>query len=184
MWEYTDKVKEHFKNPKNVGEIENPDAVGVAGSLKCGDQLKLYLKIDENNVITDAKFQTFGCGSAVASSSILTEMVIGKTVEEAKKITNKEIAEMLGGLPPAKMHCSVMGREALEAAIANWEQVELPVKDKIVCQCYDVSLGDIKKSIEEGAKSAEEVMEKTGAGMGCMKCRNFIEDIVNKELQK
>jgi len=122
MWDYSDIVKEHFKNPKNVGEIENADAVGVAGSLACGDQLKLFLKID-NGKITDAKFQTFGCGSAVASSSILTEMVIGKTVEEAKQITNKDIADLLGGLPPAKLHCSVMGYEALEDALKGYEEV-------------------------------------------------------------
>ena len=124
MWEYSDIVKEHFKNPKNVGTIEDADAVGEAGSLACGDKLKLFLKIDEGK-ITDAKFQTFGCGSAVASSSILTEMVMGKTVEEAKKITNKQIAQMLGGLPPAKMHCSVMGREALENALKNYETVDV-----------------------------------------------------------
>ena len=103
MWEYSDKVKEHYKNPKNVGSIENADAVGEAGALACGDKLKIYLKID-NGIITDAKFQTFGCGSAVASSSILTEMIIGKTLEEAKKITNKDIADELDGLPPEKMH--------------------------------------------------------------------------------
>lgn len=125
MWDYSDTVKEHFKNPKNVGEIENASAVGEAGSLACGDQLKLYLKI-ENNKITDAKFQTFGCGSAVASSSILTEMIIGKTVDEAKKITNKQIVELLGGLPPAKVHCSVMGKEALDDALKNWEKLEIP----------------------------------------------------------
>jgi len=120
MWDYSDIVKDHLKNPRNVGEMDNADAVGEAGSLSCGDMLKLFLKIDDNK-ITDAKFMTFGCGSAVASSSILTQMVIGKTVEEAKKITNKEIVDMLGGLPPAKVHCSVMGREALEDALKNFE---------------------------------------------------------------
>ena len=117
MWDYSEKVMEHYRNPKNVGEIENPTVVGEAGSLICGDMLKLYLKINDNNIIEDAKFQTFGCGSAVASSSILTEMIIGKTIDEVKKITNKDIVDELGGLPPQKMHCSVMGQEALEDAL-------------------------------------------------------------------
>ena len=106
MWEYTDKVKEYYTNPKNVGELENPDAVGEAGSLVCGDMLKIFLQIDDNGIITDAKFQTFGCGSAIASSSALTEMIIGKTIEEAEKITNQDIVEFLGGLPNEKIHCS------------------------------------------------------------------------------
>ena len=123
MWDYSEKVMDHYRNPRNVGAIDNADAVGVAGSLTCGDQLKIYLKI-ENNIVTDAKFQTFGCGSAVASSSILTEMIIGKTLEEVKKITNKDIADELDGLPPEKMHCSVMGYEALEDALKNFNKEE------------------------------------------------------------
>ena len=187
MWEYSDKVKEHFKNPKNVGSIENADAIGEAGALSCGDKLKLYLKI-KDNVIVDAKFQTFGCGSAVAASSMLTEMVIGKTLEEAKKITNKQIADALGGLPPEKMHCSVMGREALEDAIKNyegedWQELEIEEEktSPIVCHCYGVSEDEIIKAIvENGAKNFDDVSKLTSAGLACGRCREAIEKIIKK----
>ncbi|HDH05340.1 MAG TPA: iron-sulfur cluster assembly scaffold protein NifU, partial [Nitrospirae bacterium] len=139
MWEYTDKVKELFLHPKNTGEIDNPDAVGEVGSIICGDALKLTLRIDrETDRIIDARFRTFGCASAIASSTALTELIKGKTLDEALKITNKDIAEFLGGLPREKMHCSVMGQEALEAAVADYrgEKPHEVEEGEIVCQCF------------------------------------------------
>jgi NifU-like protein len=182
MWEYTDKVKDMFLNPKNVGEIENPDAVGEVGSIICGDALKLMLKIDkETGKIQDAKFQTFGCASAIASSSALTELVKGKTLDEARKITNQEIADYLGGLPDEKMHCSVMGQEALEAAIAQYkgETVKPETHEKIVCKCFNVSEEKIRKvAIENHLTTVEEITNFTKAGGGCGGCIPDIEAIL------
>jgi len=118
---YSALVMEHFANPRNMGEIENPSAVGDVGNPTCGDMMRLYLKI-ENGIIVDAKFKTFGCGAAIASSSILTEMLIGKRVDDALKISNEAVAEALGGLPPVKIHCSVMAEEALKAAMSDYDK--------------------------------------------------------------
>ena len=182
MWEYTDKVKDLFLNPKNVGEIDNPDAVGEVGSIICGDALRLTLKIDkQTNKIIDAKFQTFGCASAIASSSALTELVKGKTLDEALKVSNQEIAEFLGGLPSEKMHCSVMGQEALEAAIANFRGEKKPVEgeEKIICKCFEVSEDKIRKvAIENHLTTVEEVTNYTKAGGGCGSCIPDIEAIL------
>jgi len=182
MWEYTEKVKELFLNPKNVGEIENPDAVGEVGSIICGDALRLTLKIDKKtNKIIDAKFQTFGCASAIASSSALTELVKGKTLDDALKISNQEIAEFLGGLPSEKMHCSVMGQEALEAAIANYTGEKKPVEgeEKIICKCFEVSEDKIRKvAIENHLTTVEEITNYTKAGGGCGSCIPDIEAIL------
>ncbi len=179
MWEYTDKVKEHFLNPRNVGTIENADGTGEVGSLACGDALTLTLKIDDG-IITDAKFKTFGCASAIASSSALTEMIKGKSVEEAEKITNEDIAEFLGGLPKEKMHCSVMGREALEAAIANYRGVALPMAEgEVVCECFGVTDLEIIRAIKESnLRSVEEITNFTKAGGGCGKCHDRLEEIL------
>lgn len=192
MWDYSEKVMDHYRNPRNVGKIDDADAVGIAGSLSCGDQLKIYLKIN-NGIVTDAKFQTFGCGSAVASSSILTEMIIGKSVEEVKKITNKDIADQLGGLPPEKMHCSVMGYEALEDALKgydNYQDLEDLRNDqvkaeKVVCTCFGITENLIWDAIKEnGIKTVDEVTAYTNAGGACGKCRDLIQDIIDTYYSK
>jgi len=195
MWDYSEKVIDHYRNPRNVGKIDNADAIGEAGSLACGDSLKIYLKI-ENNIVTDAKFQTFGCGSAVASSSILTEMIIGKTVEEVRKITNKDIADQLGGLPPEKMHCSVMGYEALEDALKNYgdytdlddlrnEESNNNKAEKIVCTCFGITENVIWDAIKmNGLKTVEEVTNYTKAGGACGKCKSAIQDIIDTYYKK
>ncbi len=189
MWDYSDKVIDHYRNPRNVGKIDNADAIGEAGSLACGDSLKIYLKIN-NGIVTDAKFQTFGCGSAVASSSILTEMIIGKTIDEVKKITNKDIADELGGLPPEKMHCSVMGYEALEDALKNYddytdlddirnEEEANKQREKIVCTCFGITENVIWDAIKiNGLKTVEEITNYTKAGGACGKCKGLIQDII------
>lgn len=187
MWEYTDKVKDLYTHPKNVGTIDNADAVGEVGSIVCGDALTLYLKI-EDNIIKEAKFQTFGCGSAIASSSALTEMIIGRTVEEAEKITNRDIADYLGGLPEQKMHCSVMGREALEKALANWRGEEVAAHEdtegEVICQCFGVTDPLIRKVIRENKlKTVEDVTNYTKAGGACGSCIHKIEDILTEELK-
>lgn len=180
MWEYTDKVQQHFLQPQNVGEVDSPSGVGEVGSLSCGDALRLTLKIDENDIITDARFKTFGCASAIASSSILTEMVKGMAVDEAAKITNEDIAEALGGLPKEKMHCSVMGREALEAAIADYRGVPLPTAEgEIVCECFGVTDIEIRRAVEESSlNSVEEITNFTKAGGGCGKCLGRIAEVL------
>ena len=117
--EYTEQVMDHFMNPRNMGEMENPDGVGTVGNAKCGDIMRIYIKV-EDNVITDVKFKTFGCGAAIATSSKATELVKGKTLDEALQITNKMVMESLGGLPAVKLHCSVLAEEALHAAIQDY----------------------------------------------------------------
>jgi NifU-like protein len=182
MWEYTEKVKELFLKPKNVGEIKDADAVGEVGSITCGDALKLFLKVDKaTGKIIDAKFQTFGCASAIASSSALTEMIKGKTVEDALKVSNQDIAEFLGGLPDEKMHCSVMGREALEAAVADFRGETAPAKEeeRRICKCFDVSEEKIRRvAIENHLTTVDEITNFTKAGGGCGECVPDIEAIL------
>ena len=119
---YTEKVMDHFQHPRNMGEIENASGVGTVGNAKCGDIMRMFLDIDEKGIIQDVKFKTFGCGAAIATSSRATEMVMGKTVDEALQITNEMVTESLGGLPPVKLHCSVLAEEALHAAIADYRE--------------------------------------------------------------
>jgi len=191
VWNYTELVKQHFFNPKNVGKIENADGTGDVGSQACGDALSLTIKVDEKtDTILDARFKTFGCGSAIASSSVLTEMLKGKKLDDALKITNREIAEALGGLPPEKMHCSVMGREALETAIADYrgEQVgseEDEDEGRIVCNCFGITENKIRRVIEEdNLTTLEDITNYTKAGGGCGACIDEIETILEEVFDK
>ncbi len=185
MWEYTEKVHDHFLNPRNAGQMENPTAVGEVGSLACGDALKLYLKIDDD-IITDAKFQTFGCASAIAASSALTEIIKGMKVEDAAKVKNKDIAEFLGGLPPEKMHCSVMGEEALEAAIRDYQGLppleHVDDHSALVCKCFGITENQIREAVRvNGLKAVKDVTNFTKAGGACGKCKGLIQDIIEDE---
>ncbi|MBB5142831.1 Fe-S cluster assembly protein NifU [Desulfovibrio intestinalis] len=189
MWNYTEAVHDHFLRPHNVGPLEGANAIGEVGSLACGDALKLYLKISEQGIIEDATFETFGCASAIASSSVLTDMIKGMHVEDALKISNKDIANSLGGLPKQKMHCSVMGQEALEAAIRQWKG-EPPVphaheEGKLVCKCFGVTDAQIIRAIREnGLKTVEEVTNYTKAGGACGECLDEIGEILAAELKQ
>lgn len=184
MWEYSEKVKDHFFNPRNVGEIENPDGIGEVGSLACGDALKLTFKLDKDGRIAEAKFKTFGCASAIATSSVLTEIIKGMTIEQAAKVTNKDIADYLGGLPEQKMHCSVMGREALEAAIENYRTGETKkheLQGKVVCNCFGVTEDEIERVISENnLTTVEQVTNYCKAGGGCGGCSGEIEKIIER----
>ena len=189
MWNYTEAVHDHFLRPHNVGPLEGANAIGEVGSLTCGDALKLYLKINDQQIIEDASFETFGCASAIASSSVLTDMVKGMSVEDALKITNKDITNALGGLPKQKMHCSVMGQEALEAAIRQWKG-EPPVPHahedgKLVCKCFGITDAQIIRAItENGLKTVEEITNYTKAGGACGECLDEIAEILAAQLKQ
>ncbi len=192
MWKYSKQVYEHFVNPRNVGEITDADGIGEVGSMACGDALRLSFKLDKDKRIDDAKFQTFGCGSAIASSSILTEMIKGKTLEEAAQITNQDIADQLGGLPREKMHCSVMGREALEAAMIDYYRKQgrevpchLLTQGILVCQCYQVTKDAIRDAIiSNHLETIEDVTSFTKAGGGCGNCHDDIQVLLTECWEK
>jgi NifU-like protein len=183
MWDYTEKVKEHFLHPKNTGEILNPDLEATVGNITCGDALHLMVKLDGAGRIANAKFQTFGCASAIASSDALIELIKGKTLDEAAGVTNDDIAAYLGGLPEAKMHCSVMGMEALQKALAQYrhQPFALEQEGKVVCKCFGVTDKLIEKVVrEQNLHTVEEVTHFTKAGGGCRGCHREIQEIIAK----
>ncbi|MBN2449870.1 MAG: Fe-S cluster assembly protein NifU [Lentisphaeria bacterium] len=202
MWNYTEKVMDHFLHPRNVGDIKDADAVGEVGNITCGDALKLFLKLDAGRThIEDVKFQTFGCASAIASASALTELIRGQPLSVAENITNDDIAAYLGSLPEEKMHCSVMGMEALQAALANLrgegngtatsghgqdgEAYDPSGLDRVVCYCFSVTERHIREVVEaNGLRSVEQVTNYCKAGGGCGGCRKEIQAILDSYAPK
>ncbi|MDD5503895.1 MAG: iron-sulfur cluster assembly scaffold protein [Candidatus Omnitrophica bacterium] len=182
-WVYTDIVKDHFANPRNVLSDEasyKEDGKGIVGNIKCGDQMMMAIKVDKRGIITDCKWKTFGCASAIASTSILSEKVKGMKVEDAYNISPKDIAAELGGLPEHKIHCSVLGDKALRAAIDDYyKRKGMPNKikrnnEQIICQCMNVTDKEIENAVKEGARTYSALQEKTKSGTVCGKCKDRV----------
>ncbi len=180
---YSEKVMDHFNNPRNVGELENADGVGEVGNAACGDIMKIWLKVDEKGKIEEVKFKTFGCASAIASSSMATELIKGKHIDEARKLTNQAIADALDGLPPAKMHCSVLAADAINRAIDDYLGIEREGDLEVVCICNNITKGEIEEAIAHGAFTMEAIKKKTGAMSGAcdgVRCKEKVEELLHK----
>jgi nitrogen fixation NifU-like protein len=193
-WVYTDKLKEHFINPRNVLTDEKnyrEDGKGVVGNIKCGDEMMVLIKVDkEKGVITDCKWKTYGCASAIASTSVLSEMVKGMTLDEAYHLSPKDVAKELGGLPEHKIHCSVLGDKALRAAINDYytrqgmEDKIKKEKARLVCQCMNVSDQEIEHAVLEGARTYLELQEKTKIGTVCGQCKDESIRLMNEYIRR
>jgi len=197
-WLYTDKVKEHFMHPRNLlldEEAFEADGRGVIGNIKCGDEMVVVIKVDkEKNIITDLKWKTYGCASAIASTSVLSELAIGKTLSQAYKLSSHDIAKALGGLPEHKIHCSVLGDKALRAAIDDYytrngmpERVKAE-KEHIICQCLGITDAEIEQAVLEGAGNYYQLQERTKIGTVCGKCKEkslkLLEEYKSKYFKK
>lgn len=193
-WLYTDKVKDHFMNPRNVlaDEKDYPaDGKGIVGNIKCGDQMMVLIKVDEEKqLITDCKWKTYGCASAIASTSVMSEMVKGMTIDQAYHLTPKDVAKELGGLPEHKIHCSVLGDKALRAAINDYyrkngrEDKITREEARIVCQCMNVTDHEIEEAVLEGARSYLDLQEKTKIGTVCGQCKEETLKLMDEYIQK
>ena len=192
-WVYTDKVKDHFMNPRNVWSDDEDfqyDAMGRIGNVMCGDEMEFYLKVDpETGVIEACRWKTFGCASAIASASVLSDMVLGKTLEDAYRISGRDINLELGGLPEAKVHCSVLGDKALRAAVDDYyrrngmdDRIHHP-ETRIVCDCMEVTEADIEHAVLEGVRTWEQLQEETKAGTGCGGCRDEAVSVMEKYVE-
>lgn len=188
QWVYTERVKDHFINPRNILEDEDAfdaDGKGLVGSMACGDQMLVAIKVSDGK-ISECRWQTYGCASAIASTSMMSEMVTGMSLEEAYHITPRQITEALGGLPEHKFHCSVLGDQGLRSAIDDYLErngLENPYKKSVavvVCECVGVTDQDIEAAFKNGAVTYEQIQEKTGAGTVCGKCRGKTEEILEE----